>query len=349
MKRRRLVNGLALAVALAGVPSSAIAHSPIDGSRQYPTSDPVLEWKFYNPGYSAWLADPIRDALDESDGDAHWDHHDLNNSNVQNFVLDSGGSGTIRYTADSTSPCSGNAEWLMCADQDNNDNGSKSDWVIWIRSLDGAPLNGWKWADQGYSTSSYVTFDIERNVLHEAIHITLLPLSHDSQSAIHTLMTVNSPDDNDADWNVEHTQECDQARMQMVFGMLDSADGVAQCFDDTSLAMTTSGLATVASLTSPVSGCVGEYLPFSGRIRTGTHSAYGQMSDVGLGSRTMTVKRNGTTVLTATTNSSGYFSGQVFANAAGTFSFTSSFAGVGPNALAADTSAADSVTILPPC
>ena len=351
--RRSRVALVSCSVLLASVlPTIASAHEPIQGaSRQYSSSDPVLEWHFYNPNYSSWLADPIRHSLDEgvADGDAWWDNSDLNNSDVQNFLMTTGGSDTIKYTASSTSPCSGSSIWLMCADNDINNDGNKSDWFIYVRSLSGAPLSGYKWHDEGYATASYTTFDVARNVLHEGIHITMGVGNHDPQLAIHTLMTAASPDAADDDWAVKHVQECDQARMQMIFGLLSSSGGIAQCFDDPSLAMESNGLATVASLTSPTSGCLGGYMPFSGRIRTGTHSEYGQMSTIGLGGRTMTVKRNGTTSMTAITDSGGYFSGYVYASAGGTFSFTASFAGLGPNALSPDTSAADSVTVLPPC
>lgn len=358
MKRQPTILAIASVIAILLPTGFALGHSPIQGaSRQYVAGDPVLEWKF-NAAYPAWLTSAIEAGLnDTSTHDAAWDSTTTNNSKIQNFTMSSTGSGRIKYTAgdaDGTSPCTSSSSWIMCADNDRDNNGTKSDWWIFVRNFDVDPISfqgvPGRWADDGSSTAN-VDFDVERNVMHEAIHITMGVGNHDPQAATVTLMTTVSPDDNDTDWAVHHLQECDQARAQLIFGMASSTGKVAQCFDDDAIGhFTLNGLATIASLSQASSPCIGDTFTVSGSLKISTFADYGALAGAPLGGRSVVVKKNGVTAFTATTSSTGTFSGSVLANSS-SLSFTASYAGEAPDALAADTSPVMTVSVIPspPC
>lgn len=334
------------------VAGNIAAHDPIAGaSRQYAASDQTLEWKYYGT-YSSWLTTAVDDALHDTAGNnSLWDDAANNNSRLQSFTKTSSGSGRIRYISDFTSPCTGSQVWIMCADNDRDGDGIKSDWYIFIRNFDGAPYDSagvaWRWRDDGSSTSN-VTFDVRRNALHEAIHITMGVGGHDPQSATVTLMTSVSPDDNDAGWNTRRLEQCDHARAQMIFDIELNSGPIANCFDHVSNAGS-NGLKSVLSLSTPdTTVCNGATVTLTGLLRLGNYAAYGALAAEPLGSRTVSIKRDDVAYASRTTGtSSGTYSLTATRPSSGSDTFVSSFANEGAEAVTGDSSSAVTVTWSP--
>jgi hypothetical protein len=239
----------------------------------------------------------------------------------------------------------------MCADNDRNGDGDKSDWFIFIRNFDGAPIDSdgvpWRWRDDGSSLSN-VAFDLRRNVLHEAIHITMAVGNHDPQSASVTLMTAVSPDDNDVGWETRRLEQCDHARAQMIFGIERNTGTIANCFDHISNAGS-NGLRSVVTLsTADTTVCNGDVITLSGALRLGNYASYGALQAETLAGRTVSVRRDGVAYATRTTSDpNGTYSLTAGRASSGTDSFVSTNANEGAEAVTGDASAVVSVTWSP--
>ncbi|GIW20892.1 MAG: hypothetical protein KatS3mg065_1188 [Chloroflexota bacterium] len=348
---RRLAIAAALTLVLSPpITGAARAHTPIrDASRQYPSSDPILEWAYSSSSYPTWLTTAIDDALnDTATHNALWDSPSHNNSRIQNFTKSSSGTGRIVYSDDPTSPCTGSSTWLMCADNDHNNDGSRADWLIYVRNFDKAPMStnnvAWRWRDDG-SPTSLITFDVRRNVLHEAVHITMDVDAHDPQGWTVTLMNAISPDDNDPGWNTRHLEKCDQARAQMIFDV-EFVDGpIAQCFDHVTGAGS-NGLNTALTLRASASHlCLGQDVLLSGTLSIETNDNYRALSGNVLGSRQVAISLNGAPWATRTSGATtGGYSISVGFSTAGTRTFLSSFANEGAGALTGTSSPSVSVS-----
>lgn len=219
------------------------AHTPIASDPPW-AAGTILEWK-YGAGVPSWLQTPINDALnDQPDNNSLWDSFQYNNSRAPNFTKVTGASGTIIYTDQEDSPCTGSLTWLMCADE----RGMNS-WKIYVRDLVNSPVftssgaGPYRWVDQGYSASGNALADVRRNVLHEGIHHVLGP-AHSSQSASYTVMTSVTPYDGQTGWESTHVMVCDHAQEQLTFGIERNNGSIADCFDHIANAGT-NGLETV--------------------------------------------------------------------------------------------------------
>jgi hypothetical protein len=106
------------------------------------------------------------------------------------------------------------------------------------------------------------------------------------------------------------------------------------------------GLNTVVSLAaSDTTACLGQAVTLSGTLRIATNSNYGWLSGDVLGSRVVTIKRDGATWVTRITgSSSGAYSATGRFTTAGSRVYVTSFPNEGSEALTGDSSPNVTVT-----
>jgi hypothetical protein len=189
---------------------------------------------------------------------------------------------------------------------------------------------------------------MKRVVLHELGHA-VLGLSHDGQGESNTVMGSITPWNANTGWTRREWLRCDQARAQLLWGARVVAGPIANCFDHVSGAGA-NGLNTVVTISvNPTVVCVGESYTVSGGLDIATSTSYGRLSGDPLGSRMISIRRDGAIVAQPMTGAtSGNYTATVSAGGVTTDAVVSSFANEGTEALTGDTSPTVTVTVLPP-
>jgi hypothetical protein len=271
---RRLRQAFVLAVAISFVTGSqASAHHPVDGAvRLYASDYKSLPYKFGGSSYPAYVTTAFNTGLQTG-----WEQN--NNSRGPIFSYDSGGAGTARYTTTTGVTACDSVPWVGCAN-----NGGLNSWNIWLR-------NGLvTWCESSNVTGCWLA---KRVILHEAEHVTLAVVNHDSQDGTVTNMGGCSPScaKPNPGWDSTTPKECDQAALQMKYGLQSLAGEYSMCLDHVTGAGS-DGLATNITL-SQTSGltCTGLNISISGRLATVTNSNYGLLSNRNVASRTIYIDR----------------------------------------------------------
>jgi hypothetical protein len=141
-----------------GEPTLSSAHTPTPGN----TGAYGNPQTFKTVGLPSWLA-PV--AIDELENYFHDSH---NNSKVPPLVESSSGTATVRYSASSTSPCSGLGDWLQCSD-----NWGTNHFTIWIRDFENSGATGRRWWEKTSSCGGLVCWYVRRPLIDEASHAML--------------------------------------------------------------------------------------------------------------------------------------------------------------------------------
>lgn len=295
MDRRFVITALSVVLALA-VPASALAAAPTpsNGHPSWTTPNPTTTYKF-DSSVAAWMKPLIQDVLD-----VQWDSPTTNNSAHVEFSHSSSADGTITV-ADATGlpACDNVTYWLGCADGSNH-----AAWKIWIRKSPSRP-----WCQVSNVTGCY---DLERVLIHEAGHIGGY-LGHNTadNNYLDTVMTIAPPKKGESGYNIHHLQRCDEATMQLLYGVKSISGPYADCFADIAGAGTSGLLPTLTSNGNGLGDCYGVSIPVSGRVSIKNTSAYNKLSDTNLAGRVVSFDRRvaGTTawatnIATATTTAS---------------------------------------------
>jgi len=327
-----------LTLAAAGV---ALGHTPTaGGSRGSFTSNQLVTYRF-NASYPSWVTTAFT-----AEYETYYDDAETNNSLSPRLDYSSSGSARAFYHNSTTSPCTGSMEWLGCAPTQYQGN---STFRVYVRNLESAPHDDddWGWYENGNSCSGdSVCFYMKRTILHELGHA-VLKLGHDGQGESYTVMGDAQPTSPNTNWSRREWVKCDQARAQMLWSTRDHAGPIAGCFDHLA-SSGSNGLQTVVSLSaSPTTVCVGDPVNVSGLLRTADYGSYDRMGGVPLGQRTVTIKRDGSTVAQPLTSStSGTYSVSVSAGNPGSRAFVASFPNEGSEALTGDSSPTVTITVL---
>jgi hypothetical protein len=185
---------------------------------------------------------------------------------------------------------------------------------------------------------------MKRTALHELGHA-IFSFAHSSQGEANTVMGSMQPYASQTGWNRTTWQRCDQASAQLTYGARNVAGPIGECMDHVSGAGS-NGLNTVVSLAaSDTTACLGQAVTLSGTLRIATNSNYGWLSGDVLGSRVVTIKRDGATWVTRITgSSSGAYSATGSFTTAGSRVYVTSFPNEGSEALTGDSSPNVTVT-----
>jgi hypothetical protein len=104
-------------------------------------------------------------------------------------------------------------------------------------------------------------------------------------------MTSSSPAKPNAGWDSTTPKECDQAALQMKYGLQSLAGQYSECLDHAPGAGS-DGLATkVTKSKTTATTCTGLNISISGRLTTATNSGYELLSNLNIASRTIYVDR----------------------------------------------------------
>ena len=325
-------------------PSASMAHEvTVSGSRGSLTTDQELDYRFA-ASYVSWVTTAVNSVFEGSYANAT-----TNNSRAPTLQYASAGAALVTYTSAATSPCgTGNPDWLACAT-----NGGTASFRVYLRNLGGAPHpSDWGWYENDNSCSGdSVCFYAKRSLLHELGHA-IFTFDHDGQGEANTVMGSLQPWASNGGWNDTQWNRCDQAAAQLLWEMKNKAGPVGGCMDHVTGAGS-NGLNTVVALAaSPTTVCPGDTVIVSGSLKIATNSNYGRMSGDPLGSRVITIKRDGFVAAQPLTNSTtGTFSVAITAGGSPSDALVASFANEGTEALTGDTSSTVTITVLssPPC
>ena len=338
--------GIVAALALAATP--VLAGEPDPGHADLFQHDPgdtrlTLDWHFASVNYPAWFRGAIESELDTS-----WQDPVGNNSDVPRFDNggDNAGGGSIVYTAQATSPCTGAPLWIGC-----NPAGGIRGFTIYIRSLPSISAPTWLWfhrdntctdvydgnpkPDDGFPTN--VCFSILRVAAHESTHLTLLRPHYDDGLDDETIMQSNTPTPNGspANWNRRFFLRCDAAAAQLEYGLANPAGKLADCFKVTP-GDGARGLNAALTLTTPTSltRCSTIATTVAGRLALADKAAYEDLRDTPLAGRVVRIDRkplNGTTwttgafTATAVDAAGSNWSRAITTSAPGTYNYRATF------------------------
>jgi hypothetical protein len=294
-------------LALMFAAGTAAAGEPVPGHADfYPhqigDARRTLDFHFSNIAYPAWFKSGV-----ESDLEVSWDSLAANNSNVPQYSNggDNSGGGTIYYTSQATSPCTGGPDWLGC-----NPAAGRTDFAIYVRSIPSASKPTWLFWDRdstcadvhddGFRTS--VCFSLRRVVAHESTHSTLTR-SHNTLADDESIMQSITPTPNGspAYWNRPNFLPCDEAGAQLEYGVADPAGHYADCFDIIP-GDGAKGLNTALTITSGTSytRCLSSSVAIRGRLALATNSDYEDMRGSPLAGRVIRIDRKRATTTTWT-------------------------------------------------
>jgi hypothetical protein len=264
------VGAFALAFSSFGA-GTATGHGPVQGANDLYADGVILTYRF-GGSYPNWVETAMNSGLQ-----SRWEQN--NNSDGPRFDhAQSTGTGRLFYdTATGVFECDRQA-WIGCAA-----NGGLSNWKIWLRK------------DQfTFCEVSSVTgcFLAKRVILHEAEHITLGVGSHDEQSANVTNMNSESPSKPNAGWDSNEPRSCDEAALQLRYGLGDLAGPYSGCLDHAP-GHGNDGLITRLSLsTTDGTTCAGDSISRSGQLQTKTDTDYDRLSSVNIAQRTIWIDRD---------------------------------------------------------
>jgi hypothetical protein len=314
----RLIAACGIVAALFVAVTPALAGEPDPGHAdlfQHDPGDPrlTLDWHFASSSYPAWFRGAI-----EAELETHWQDPAANNSNVPKFDNggDNTGGGTIVYTSQATSPCTGSPIWIAC-----NPAGGIRGFSIHVRSIPSVSATTWLWfqrdntctdvydgnpkPDDGFPTSA--CFSVQRVVAHESTHLTLLRPHYDDGLDGETIMQSATPTPNGspANWNRRAFLPCDAAAAQLEYGLANRAGRLADCFDLTP-GDGAKGLNAALTLTTPasVTRCSNAASTAAGRLALADSAAYEDLADTPLVDRIVRIDRR---LINATTWTNGVF------------------------------------------
>jgi hypothetical protein len=303
--------GATAAAALALLIGVTVAqgHSPVVGERRFTNDNQPLPYKFLVPAgattpYPAWVYSATNGALT-----ANWPSAADNNSRTAIFSSTATGAGTVEYTPQNTSPCSGLMNWIQCSS-----GWGTTSFKIYIRNflVQPDPTTGWRWYDTAGScpvydsTKNNACYYARRGLIHEVGHVAvhLAPTAaHTSELETDTVMRAAQPRYNLSGWNTETLRECDEARAQLLYDVRNTAGPYAGCFDHIAGGASPNGLyskATVAA--SAYTVCLGTTATATGRLAILTTTNYQELSNNPLSNRTLWFDRKPSTSSTWTPN-----------------------------------------------
>ena len=344
MRRTLAAFGAVLALLVGATP--VLAGEPDPGHAdlfQHDPGDPrlVLDWHFGGT-YPAWFRSSV-----ESELETYWADMAGNNSGVPRFDNggDNSGGGTLVYTSQASSPCTGSTIWLGC-----NPVGGTRGFAIYVRAIPSVSAPTWLFfqrdgtctdlydgnpnPDDGFPTS--VCFSLMRVTAHEATHLTLLRPHYDAGDDDDTFMMGKTPTPNtSANWNRRVFLRCDLAAAQLEYGLADPAGRYADCFATTP-GDGAKGLNSSLTLATPstVARCWNQSLGVAGRLALGDVSAYEDLRDTPLEGRTVRIDRrplndttwtNGVFTATASDASGTNWTRSITTSTAGTYVYRATY------------------------
>jgi hypothetical protein len=347
MKRVAVPLAALVAMLLSAVP--ALAGEPDPGHADLFQHDPgdariTLDWHFASLTYPQWFRTAI-----EAELDTNWQNATANNSDVPRFSngADNAGGGTITYTSQSSSPCTGSTVWLAC-----NPAGGVRSFAIYVRLIPSVSAPTWLWfqrdntcqdlydgdpkPDDHFPTS--VCFSVLRVVAHEATHLTLTRSHYDDGLDDETIMQSATPTPNGspANWNRRFFLRCDAAAAQLEYGVADPFGPLADCFD-VKPGDGARGLNAALTLTSPPSltRCWNTAATATGRLALADAAAYEDLADTALAGRVVRIDRKpssattwtlGAFTATASDAAANNWSRPITTASAGTYNYRAVFA-----------------------
>lgn len=264
--------GIALAILLGTCldPSLARGHSPVQGADDLYSPGIVLTFHF-GGSYADWVETAYKTGLQ-----TRWEQN--NNSAGPRFDYSASGTGTAYYKSTTGVPACDAVDWIGCASS-----GGSSSWRVWLRS--------------GRFTFCEVDsvggcFLAKRVILHEAEHITLGVGNHDPQSATVTNMNAVSPSKPSTGWDSNEPRSCDEAALQLRYGLDSIAGPYSGCLDHAP-GHGNDGLITRLLLSSTDgTTCAGDSISRSGQLRTKADTDYDRLSSVNIAQRTIWIDRD---------------------------------------------------------
>ena len=234
------------------IPSATLANTPVAGHDDrypHPTNGPQLTLDFHYAGDPPnWFRAAVTATLETGwsqnpDPQPGEPEPPRQNSRIPRFDdgNDGKGGGTIFYVDDSTSPCTGDPDWIGC---NPNTPGSKGGYELHFRDLPSQSAPSWLWfhrddtcadvRNDGWASS--VCFSVRRVAVHEALH-NALTRSHDAQGGLgsrDTVMHATTPTRNGSPdyWNTNTFLRCDLAGAQLEYGVLDRSAAYPNCFSE---------------------------------------------------------------------------------------------------------------------
>jgi hypothetical protein len=345
---KRLIPALGAVAAFVLTATPALGGEPDPGHADLFQHDPgdariVLDWHFASANYAAWFRSSV-----ESELETYWDDAVGNNSNVPRFDNggDNSGGGSLVYTSQASSPCTGSTTWLGC-----NPVGGVRGFAIYVRSIPSISAPTWlfyqrdgtcsdlydgsPYPDDGFPTS--VCFSLMRVTAHEATHLTLLRPHYDTGDDADTFMMGKTPTPNGSptNWNRRFFLRCDAAAAQLEYGLADPAGHYADCFATTpgDGARGLNPSLTLATATW-ISRCWNVGLTVGGRLALDDAAAYEDLRNTPLEGRIIRIDRrplndttwtNGLFTAAATDAAGTNWTRSITTSTAGTFVYRATF------------------------
>ncbi len=266
--------------------ATVTAHQPLVGAQMKYAVNTALTYHF-DGSYAAWFTGAVNTALQTG-----WDSPSYNNSKGPTFTYSATGSGRITYL--SAPPYTGTglpaqcqfSTWLGCAN-----GGGTSTWRIWIHTE-----GTYDYCESGGLVDG--CFTVVRAMLHEAMHITLGHSDASQSASGNTAADSNAAGNNqdvsydNAWWNSSNPRRCDEAALQLRYGLKTVSSGrFADCYDHT-LGHGAQGLdTTITATTTSGTQCSGDPVTASGRVAVLTTTNYDKLSGVVVAGRTLRFDR----------------------------------------------------------
>ncbi len=128
-------------------------------------------------------------------------------------------------------------------------------------------------------------------------------------------------------WNVHTLEKCDQASLQVKYGMLSSSGTVPNCFQTITSHGTYGLVVDLSASPTSTTVCANQSVTISGRLNIHDYSSYGMLGAQGLASRTIWIDRGSTSKYTsaATGSGSGNNWSKAFTGSNATFTYVAHF------------------------
>ncbi|HEX7949450.1 MAG TPA: hypothetical protein VF494_03805 [Candidatus Limnocylindrales bacterium] len=212
-----------------------------------------------------------------------WPDPATNNSNGVRFTYSSSNDVVVYWSTTSIPACDVNVRnWLGCAD-----NSQGRPYKIWIRR--NLTTVGWKnWCDLSYQTGCP---DAGRTTIAEVGHVGGFLKDDQTDKTLSVMLTGGFPTATQPTWNARTVGRCDEAALQLMYGVDDRSRPYAECFDDITNAGTY-GLRTGMAVTpSATFVCYGQGITISGRLFVQDYSSYGPLGGNNIASHTVWIDR----------------------------------------------------------
>ena len=302
-------------VALALTESAVTAaHSPTPAGQPWTSAEIAAGSEFkWDTTVPTWLKPVMQDLLENK-----WDDSSTNNSVHISFAYNAAGAAKVMYVP--TSGCDSDPNWIGCSS-----NGGSITWIIRMRSNHPS----YPWCQINGANGCW---DARAIGIHETGHVG--GLGHLNAAPSDTVMMPSPPRKPTFGWDHDKIQRCDEARMQLDYGLASLGGPYAGCFDHITNHGATGLKTTVTMQASDTFLCIGQATTITGLLKVLVDlTNYKKLSGNAIANRLVSIQRAAvgsgtwTIYVSTSTSGSGTYSRSIGFTSPQTWQFRVSFAG----------------------